>query len=185
MKSFLLFICAAFLLQTCHAQVNEAATTITSIKTTTPTAIKIGENLKGNLNTGQVIDLDWAQLSNVACFPGNKFFEFQGNHVFYALEIEPKSTTVISLEPLGKKSRINLYALRLSSGNMVIPPNVQRCISCEAKYPAYHGTPNLNLKSSTKEIEFDAISKPYTILIAVAGAKGVLEGEFELSVRKK
>ncbi len=172
-----ILLCATFFLnQSCKAQVSEDFV---------PTEIKIGDKIQGDLSAGEIIELDWAQLSNVACFPGNKFFEFQGNHVFYRLEIEPKSTTVISLTPLNSKDRINLYALRNGSGNINIPPDVQRAISCEAAYPAYHGEPNLNIQSETKEIEFDAINKPYTILIGVAGARDVLEGAYELSIRKK
>jgi len=141
--------------------------------------------VNSNLNEGQQIPLDWAQNSAVACFPGTRFIEFQGNHVFYRIQMPPAADMDITVTPKSKKSRINVYALRLGADNMASPPDISRAISCEAAYPKYVGTPNLNVASKAQTVEYMSIKKPYTILIAVAGAKDVLEGDYELKISTK
>ncbi|MBX2870658.1 MAG: hypothetical protein KTR30_01120, partial [Saprospiraceae bacterium] len=38
---------------------------------------------EGVLDQGQTMPLRWAENSSVACFPGTRFVEYQGNHVLY------------------------------------------------------------------------------------------------------
>lgn len=137
---------------------------------------------EGNLNTGFLMPLDWAQSSQVACFPGTRFTEFRGNHLLYRVQLPAAANVKITVTPKSKKHRINLYALRLGANNYDSPPDIARAISCEASYPLYAGKPNLKAPAKPQSVEYMSIRKPYNILIGVAGAEGVTEGDFELKI---
>ncbi|NET35130.1 MAG: hypothetical protein F6K19_24405 [Cyanothece sp. SIO1E1] len=140
---------------------------------------------EGALDQGQTMPLRWAENSSVACFPGTRFVEFQGNHVLYRMQMPAYSDLKITVQPKDPKHRINIYALRLGVNNMDTPPNISRAISCEAGYPIYAGQPNLNAPAEAQSVSYISVARPYSILIGVAGAKGVLEGAYELKVELK
>ena len=123
-----------------------------------------------------------AANSQVACFPGTRFNEFEGNHLLYQVQMPAGSKIVITVTPKNKKHRINLYALRLGVNSTVVPPAVPSAISCEASYPIYAGNPNYRAPAKPQSVEYISIRKPYNILIGVAGATGVTEGDFELKI---
>lgn len=140
---------------------------------------------EGQLNEGQTIPLRWAENSAVACFPGTRFVEYQGNHVLYRMTMPAYSDLKLTVTPKDPKHRINIYALRLGVNNLGTPPNISSAISCEAGYPIYAGTPNFNAPAEPRSVSYISVNRPYTILIGVAGAKGVLEGAYELKVALK
>ncbi|MBK9143192.1 MAG: hypothetical protein IPM23_11890 [Candidatus Melainabacteria bacterium] len=140
----------------------------------------------GNISSGKKIPLDWAARSSVACFPGTRFEMFDGNHVFYRVELPARSQMKIRLVPKDRSRVINLYALRQGAGGeQPVPPDVDSAISAEASYPLYAKTGTRTIRNSddgTRKIDFISVDKPYSILIGVAGGKGSVEGEYELSV---
>lgn len=140
---------------------------------------------EGTLDQGETMPLRWAENSSVACFPGTRFVEFQGNHVLYRMQMPAYSDLKITVEPNDSKHRINIYALRLGINNMDTPPNISRAISCEAGYPIYAGQPNFNAPAEARSVSYISVARPYNILIGVAGAKGVLEGGYKLKVELK
>ena len=152
-------------------------TKVTDIELTGNTTV-----LNGNLETGATMPLRWAESSQVACFPGTRFIEFQGNHVLYRMVMPPYSELKITVTPKDKKNRINVYALRLGENNYDLPPDISRAISCEASYPLYAGNPNLRAPAKPQSVEYISVNKSYNIVIGVAGAKDVLSGEFELKI---
>lgn len=136
----------------------------------------------GNLKDGSTMPLSWAASSQMACFPATRFNEYQGNHLLYRVQLPAYSKMKITVTPKNKKHRINLYALRLGENNMGTPPELNSAISCEASYPIYAGTPNYRQANKAKSVEYISIRKSYTILIGVAGAVDVKEGDFELKI---
>jgi len=138
--------------------------------------------VSGNLQDGMIMPLRWAENSSVACFPGTRFNEYKGNHLLYRVQMPAASKIDIKVTPKSKKHRINVYALRLGVDNLAAPPNVHSCISCEASYPIYAGKPNYRMAAKAQSVEYISIRKPYTILIGVAGAEGVMEGDFDLEI---
>lgn len=147
-------------------------------------------SVKSDLSGGKIIDLDWAQASGVACFPGTRFVEFEGNHVFYWMDLPRRSILKITVKPTDGK-RINVYAY---SGfePQYVPPNVPRCLSCEASHETWVGTnpPADFTKASSKDggvqsVELNATTNRYGVLIGVAGAKGVVSGKYELQIELK
>ncbi len=141
--------------------------------------------IEGNLSAGATMPLEWAANSSVACFPATRFIEFEGNHLLYRVQIPARSVMTITVKPKSKKTRVNLYALRLGIQNGATPPDIQRAISCEASYPIYVGKPFLKAPSQPQSVEISSVNKPYNIVIGVAGAQGFTEGDFELHIEVK
>ena len=175
--SLLLILCLSFLSLPALAQDETQVQLISCAK---------GETVQiaGDLSAGQQIPIDWAASSQVACFPATRFVEFQGNHVFYRVELPRYSKIIITVQPEGRK-RINLYGMSQGAdpSRHAVPPQITTAASCEAAYPKYVGTPNLSQGGASQSIELNAINNPYSILIGVAGARDVLEGGFTLQVQ--
>ncbi len=157
--------------------------------TVTPLALDSGSKtveVSGNISSGQKIPLHWAENSAVACFPGTRFEQFDGNHVFYRVPMPAASSMKIMLTPKNG-AKINLYALRQgASGQQPVPPNVTSAISAEASYPIYArkvgGKIVSNPDDGIRKVDFISVGQPYSILIGVAGAHGAADGEFSLKV---
>ncbi|REJ79168.1 MAG: hypothetical protein DWQ47_00020 [Acidobacteria bacterium] len=145
--------------------------------------------ISGKLSDGQKLSsLRWAENSSVACFPGTRFEQFDGSHVFYRVTLPAASSMKIVLKPEDGK-KINLYALRQSArGDQPVPPNVSRAISCEASYPIYanvSATRRVQNEDTGRKVEYISVNSPYSILIGVAGAEGLTEGSFDLYIEIK
>ncbi len=135
---------------------------------------------KGNISEGKTIPLEWASTSNMACFPATRNEEFRGNHLFYKLELPKYSKMKVTVIPQDGK-RINLYAISGYDGQS-LPPNISRCVTCEAGYAKYVGNTDVTKSAGAQSVEFMAINNPYNVLIGVAGAKGATSGEFIIKV---
>lgn len=150
----------------------------------------IGE-VTGNIEDGQILSsLRWAEQSNVACFPGTRFEMFNGNHVFYRITLPVASAMTVTVTPKNN-AEINLYALRqgTTATDQTVPPNVKSAISCEASYPKYANLPGgrvaRNKDDGVRKVEYISVGSPFSILIGVAGAKGLTSGEFTMKVEIK
>ncbi len=166
-----------------NAQTPEAGPKVTPLKL--PANANSGQ-IDGDIKDGKTIALGWAERSSVACFPGTRFEMFNGNHVFYRIPMPAGSRITITLTPKDGAA-VNLYALRQGAAETAAPPNISSAISCEAKYPIYAnlggGRTVSNKDDGTRKIEFISVGSPYSILIGVAGAKGLTEGSFSLGVK--
>ena len=150
-----------------------------------PDGSNVGE-VTGNIDKGQIIPMKWAESSSVALVPGTRFEQFDGNQVFYRITMPAAAKINIKLKAQDGK-KINLYALRQSAqGEQQVPPNVTSAISSEASYPIYAnlggGKRVQNKDKGYREVEFISVSRPYSILIGVAGAEGEMEGDFVLRI---
>jgi hypothetical protein len=144
--------------------------------------------VSGNINDGgKLSTLRWAERSSVACFPGTRFEQFDGNHVFYEFMMPAASSLKVSVVPKDG-AKINLYALRLGLNSKTVPPNLTSAISCEASYPVYAnlgGGRRIQNKDKGRKVEYISIRSGYRILIGVAGANGLTEGDFDLKIELK
>jgi hypothetical protein len=149
--------------------------------------VKKGNTIKltGNLRTGSTMeDLEWATTSQMACWPNIRDVEFEGNHIAYWFDLPKKSIVKITVTPKSSKHRINIYGYT-SVDFKRLPPNVIGCTGCEASHPTWIGQPNLNEPSVPQSIELNAVTRHTQVYFAVAGAKGVLEGEYEITIELK
>lgn len=138
-------------------------------------------SLQGELSEGILIDkLQWAASSQVACFPATRFQEFEGKHVFYRLIVPAKVTVFVEMTP---NKRINLYGINQGTEESwwEMPPNITWG-NCEASYPMYAGETNMKQAGGKRTIRIVTV-KPTTILLGVAGAKGVQSASFKLQIR--
>jgi hypothetical protein len=157
---------------------NTTPTNVPYVKAVKGTSVTI----KGNLRNGQLMeDFEWAESSSMACWPGIRNIEFEGKHVAYWFDLPKKSIVKITVTPASTKSRINIYGY---SGYDFIktPPEVSRCTSCEASFPEWVGQPNLTEPSKPQTIEFNATTIRNRVYFAVAGAKGVLDGDYTITI---
>jgi hypothetical protein len=147
----------------------------------TPIDVKAGQTkVTGKIDGGVEIDLDWAQGSAVACFPGNHFDAFSGKHVLYRFDLPAQSNAKITLRAKDKTKDLSLYTYRAAVGEKLIPPEIYGT-QCEASY----GTAIVGTKPNPGEdekLEMVSIANPYSIYIGVAGYKGVTSAEFELTI---
>ena len=155
------------------------------IPLTLPEGYNAGE-VTGNLKDGgKLSSLRWAERSSVACFPGTRFEMFNGNHVLYRMTMPAAARMTITVTPKDGK-KINLYALRQGMRRQQNPPNITSAISCEASYPIYANVSKTrrvtNKDDGTRKVEYISVNSPYSILIGVAGAEGLTEGDFTLKV---
>lgn len=152
-----------------------------------PEGYNAGE-VTGNLKDGsRLSSLRWAERSSVACFPGTRFEMFNGNHVLYRIAMPAASRMIVTLTPKNTKA-INLYALRQGMRRQQNPPDITSSISCEARYPIYvkrGGRLIQNEDDGVRQIEYISVRSPYSILIGVAGANGLAEGDYTLKVEVK
>lgn len=157
---------------------NTTPTNVPYIKAKKGTTVTI----KGNLKNGFIMeDFEWAESSSMACWPGIRNIEFEGKQVAYWFDLPKKSVVKITVTPASSKSRINIYGY---SGYDFIktPPEVSRCTSCEAAHPEWVGQPNLNEPSKPQTIEFNATTIRNRVYFAVSGAKGVLDGDYTITI---
>jgi len=145
----------------------------------------VGESstLDGNIDDGLVLpDLDWADLSNVACFPGTRFNEFGGKMKFYSVNIPQGSELIVTVTPTGTKERINLFGYIDFNGNNL--PPLTSVVSCEAGYELYAGSPDLTQPGEPQSISFaQAVNRSFTCFVAVSGANDVESGDYSLEFR--
>jgi hypothetical protein len=137
-----------------------------------------------NLDKGIIMeDLSWAWNSQNACFVEPRVEYFRGNHVLFTTEIPAYSTMVIRLVPNDPKTNMSLYAY--SGGGGALPPELYRCVSCEADFHQDRPSRSRPNPDHTRSVELRAVTRPYPVTIGVAGAAGVLDGEFSLEISVK
>ncbi|MFN0202810.1 MAG: agenet domain-containing protein, partial [Bacteroidia bacterium] len=141
-------------------------------------------SVNGNLSQGSIMeDLEWAENSSNACWVGIRNVEFEGNHVFYWFDLPKKSIVKITVVPKGNKPRVNVYGF-VSFDFKFIPPDLPRCISCEAGFQQWvaNNPPDFTKSAGDQSIEFNAISSRMKVFVGVAGAKGFTSGDYELKI---
>jgi hypothetical protein len=148
---------------------------------------EIGKTLAygGDLNEGvKLQNLDWADNSSVACFPGTQNAKFTGNHLFFVTEIPRQSIMEITLIPEDKNANFSLYAYQDGTTSKVMPPELSSCVSCEAdhKWDRPHKG---KTQDHTRSVSLNAINNPYRVVIGVTGADGLSSGKFQIQIKTK
>jgi hypothetical protein len=131
----------------------------------------------GDLGDGEFIDLDWADLSTVACWPGTEDLNFDGPHVFFAT-YQPDHTNLVATVTPDAGVDASLYVMQMGTTSHYVPPDVSSVVTCEASYDQTHDS-NPGIEESASVM---SVNNPYNVLIGVAGAAGVESGGFTLEV---
>ncbi len=131
----------------------------------------------GRIDGGAILDLAWAANSSVACWPTTEDPNFEGKHVFFAFDQPEQSVLTVSLQPEAGVD-LSLYLLQFGVGAEQLPPEVSGAVSCEAGYDQS----NDSNPGEPEEARLTATTNPYAVIIGVAGAAGVTQGDFVLSL---
>lgn len=123
-------------------------------------------------------DLSWAWNSSNACFPGTQKESYEGKHILFQTEMNSYSTMTVTLIPKNKKDELSLYGYQIGKTSNYTVPNLPSCVSCEADNNA-----SGRAKDNKRTIKFMAIRNPYKVIIGVAGAKGITEGDFDIKIK--
>ena len=131
-----------------------------------------------NLNEGATMDLAWASVGTTACWPETENLNFNGNHLYFGM-VQPANTlltVVITPEPTVD---LSLYTMQQGRDEWQVPPDVIHSpLSCDASYDYQH-------ENNPGDLEFvEVMGRAYdtNVLIGVAGAAGITEGNFTLEI---
>jgi len=137
----------------------------------------VGETIVVDLASGQSIDLDWADESDVACFPGTENLNFDGNHVFFWYAQPEGSVLTVDIAPEDGVDA-SVYAIQSAGDRYEVPPGVVSAVSCEA---GYDDQTDSN-PGEAESVQLTATTNGYDVLIGVAGAGGTTSGSVTLSL---
>jgi hypothetical protein len=138
--------------------------------------------VKGKLEDGGKIALDWAAKSSMACWPSTEDMNFNGNHTLFTTTLPSYSDLQITAVPLDPKLDLSVYSYMVSATSTpTLPPGISSALSCEAGYDAKKDK-NPGASETVKQI---ALKNPYRVVIGVAGANGAATGPFELKIDVK
>lgn len=140
----------------------------------------------GNLADGFLMnDLSWAWNSSVACFPKTQEEKFTGHHVLHQIDLPAYTSLEITVIPNDRSANFSLYAYEVGqvrSNNTV--PNLSSCVRCEADHERDHSRRG-GQDHTRKVTDILALRNPYQVVIGVAGANGLKQGEYELQIKVK
>lgn len=137
----------------------------------------VGETIELELSSGQSIDLDWADESDVACFPGTENLNFDGNHVFFWFAQPEGSVLTVDVQP-EEGVDASVYAIQSAGERYEVPPNVVSAVTCESQYDAQTDSN----PGEAESVVLTATTNGYDVLIGVAGAGGTTSGSVTLSL---
>ena len=137
----------------------------------------------GNLSKGAIIkDLRWASNSSVACFPATQNTKFTGHHVLHTFDLPPYANVEITVTPKDPSLNLSIYAYQQGKTSFYLPPNIFRCVSCEADhkwdYPKRGKT-----QDHSRTVKLNSIRNPYNVVVGVVGADGLSSGDYTLSIK--
>ncbi|MDC0231066.1 hypothetical protein OAK19_03800, partial [Aureispira] len=138
---------------------------------------------RGDLADGvKVHDLSWASSSSNACFPATQNSKFTGNHILYVTEIPEYSQMDITIIPTENNANMSVYAFMNSLSSDAMVPNLSSCISCEADYK-WEYPKRGQIQDHTRTVSLNSTNRPYRIVIGVAGADGLTQGDFIVKIK--
>jgi hypothetical protein len=142
---------------------------------TVPGSLKDGVKLKS---------LAWAWMSSNACFPGTQAAKFTGNHVLYVADLPPRSIMTVTVKPKSDSTNLSIYGYQIGVEKVILPEDLQYCVTCEADHERQFLRRG-EARTSTRTMRFNAIGNPYKVVIGVAGANNLTEGDFTLEITLK
>lgn len=128
-------------------------------------------------NGVKLTDLSWAWNSAVACFPETQKENYTGNHLLFQTEIPANAEMTVTLIPKKPGTKLSLYGYQIGVNNNAIVPELSSCVTCEADNNQMG-----KAKNNIRSIRFNAIQRPYKIMIGIAGVQGLTAGEFDFQI---
>jgi CelD/BcsL family acetyltransferase involved in cellulose biosynthesis len=135
------------------------------------------QSYAGDLSRGEVIDLDFAHESTMACWTATEDQNFSGPHQFFALTMAANRTLTVDLDSQPGVDA-NLYVIQVGTTIFTLPPDLMTAVTCEAAYP-------MSTDSNPGAVDSAVVTtfnNPYNVIVGVAGAQGHESGGFVLDV---
>jgi hypothetical protein len=159
----------------------EKQTTVYSIKN----APNMTSTVTGSLKDGKKLaSLGWASSSSNACFPATQNSKFTGNHVLFVTDMPPHSIMTVTVTPKTSGANLSIYGYQIGAGKTILPENLQSCVTCEADHK-WDYPKRGKVQTDARTITFNSIGNSYSIVIGIAGADGLTEGDFSVAVSLK
>lgn len=165
----------------CLASFGQTERTVNSVQ------MKAGmtSNVTGDLSEGSKLgDLSFAWNSSIACFPATQQSKFTGNHVFYTVDMPPRSIVTVTLEPKRSGTDLSLYGYQIVSGRHTLPDSLTTAVTCEADHK-WDYPKRGQVQTDARTITFNATTNSYTLMLVVAGPNGATSGAFTLKISLK
>jgi hypothetical protein len=136
------------------------------------------ESFEADLSEGSIIELDWAQDSDIACWPGTEDVNFSGNHVFRdGIWGGEEMILYIRVTPATVDLDVSLYALRLGPTDTESwPPEIYQA-GCQTSYDN-----QFDANPGWSEAVLIEGAATHRVVIGVAGANGETSGAFTIDV---
>lgn len=155
----------------------------------TVTTVEVEANkistVQGSLKDGMKMkSLDWAWNSANACFPATQGARFTGNHVLYVADLPPRSIMTVTVKPKKDSTNLSIYGYQIGVDKVILPEDLQYCVTCEADHEKQYLRRG-EVRTSTRTMRFNAVGNPYKVVIGVAGAGDLTEGDFTLEIALK
>ena len=156
------------------------ATEPTTLRTTTVTLGAGRTEVRGSVDAGSPVDLAFAARSAMACFPATRNDHFDGNQVFYVVDLPARSTLDVTAIPSTPDTDVSLYAYSVTAGTAPLPPQVTSAVACEASYGTTSRSAPYN-PGKPEHVRLVATTSPYRVVVGVAGARKSKTGGFTLA----
>ena len=141
--------------------------------------------VEGSLKDGvKLKSLEWAWMSSNACFPATQGTKFTGNHVLYVAELPPRSIMTVTVKPKNDGTNLSLYGYQIGVEKVVLPEDLQYCVTCEADHEKQYLRRG-ETRTGTRTMRFNSIGNSYKVVIGVAGANELTEGNYTLEITLK
>jgi len=142
-------------------------------------------NVQGSLKNGVKLKrMDWAWMSSNACFPATQAAKFTGNHVFYVVDLPPRSIMNVTVKPKNDSTNLSLYGYQIGVEKVILPEDLQSSITCEADHERQYLFRG-EVRTSARKMRFNTIANGHKVVIGVAGANNLTEGDFTLEIALK
>lgn len=152
----------------------------TALRATTVTLGAGHTEVRGTVDGGGTVDLAFAARSAMACFPATRNEHFDGNHVFYVVDLPARSTLDVTATPSTSDTDVSLYAYSVAPGTLPLPPTVTSAVACEASYGTTSRSAPYN-PGKPEHVRLVATTSPYRVVVGVAGARKAKTGGFTLA----
>lgn len=132
------------------------------------------QTFHGEIAAGQVLPLDWAAQSNVACFAALQRPKYAGPHQWFVLPQAVATDLIVRVRP---SSGVDINTWALQNGGVTVgqrPPSVSATWRCTSSWFAGPGQPEVfRLSAGNGALE---------AVIGVAGVDPAATGSFDVEV---
>ena len=132
----------------------------------------------GDLAFGETVDPAWATEQGIRCFEAEVAAQFAGHNVFFEVRNSPPDST-LKATVSGGGLDLGLYAYSIDLGEeLTLPPDVSSVRDCGSSTDPL---PDL-ADPLAAPVELRVPAEAITVILGVAGAEGVVKGEFTLDI---